>query len=385
MPNRVRAKKQRVGATPQRAVGRAGNPGAGCGRLAGGSGQVYITGMNKDAGQIAQGDTRLHDATAPFDRRRLAVGDGHVLMVEQSGNPQGQPVIVLHGGPGGGCSPLMRRFFDPERWRIVMFDQRGCGQSTPLADVTANTTAHLVDDIAQICAALDLPPAVLFGGSWGATLALAFAQAHPERAAGLVLRGVFLARQAELDWFYGGAAGQFFPDLWRAFLAPLSVPERAAPIAAYHRRLFCGDTRAEAEAAQSWVQWENALASVQWRGQVAVPPGYARAFARLECHYFHNRCFLDEGQLLRDLPRITHLPAVIVQGRCDMVCPPQSAWDLAQGWPGASLRMVPGAGHAMTEPGIAEELVRAMRYFPDQPQRTDGLAPDGMTRDRMKG
>lgn len=322
--------------------------------------------MDKSAGHIPQHSAQLYDATTPFDRRQVVVGDGHVLMLEQSGNPEGEPVIILHGGPGGGCSPFMRRFFDPSRWRIVMFDQRGCGQSAPLASITANTTAHLIADIKLICDQLSLPPAVLFGGSWGATLALAFAQAHPEYATGLVLRGVFLGRQAELDWFYAGGAGRFYPELWQDFLAPLPKAERDTPIAAYHRRLFCGDPKLEETYAQSWVQWENALASTQWRGRVPVAKDYARAFARLECHYFHNRCFLDEGQLLRDLPRISHLPAVIIQGRCDMVCPPQSAWDLAQNWPEASLRMIPGAGHAMTEPGISAELVRAMRCFPNR-------------------
>ncbi|MDO5621778.1 MAG: prolyl aminopeptidase [Paracoccus sp. (in: a-proteobacteria)] len=325
--------------------------------------------MNENAGHLKSEPARLYDATQPFDRRRIEVGDGHTLYLEQSGNPAGQPVIVLHGGPGGGCSPAMRRFFDPDRWRVVMFDQRGCGQSTPHAEITANTTAHLVQDIALICDLLALPPVILFGGSWGATLALTFAQAHTERVAGLVLRGVFLGRQAELDWFYGSdgqpaGPARFYPKEWAQFIAPIPEDERGDMIAAYHRRLFGTDYQTEVTHAQHWARWENALASVAEHSMGMPPASYARAFARLECHYFHNRCFLDEGQLLRDLPRMAHLPGVIVQGRCDMICPPQSAYDLAAGWPLARLQLIPGAGHAMTEPGIAAALVRAMNHWP---------------------
>ncbi|ARJ69353.1 prolyl aminopeptidase [Paracoccus contaminans] len=304
---------------------------------------------------------RLYPPIEPFDRRRLDRGDGHNLYVEQCGNPHGRPVIVLHGGPGGGCSPMMRRFFDPGHWRIVLFDQRGCGWSTPQASVERNTTADLVGDIRAIAAALDLEPAVLFGGSWGATLALAFAQAHPHAVSALVLRGVFLGRQAELDWFYGGGAGRFWPDLWARFIGPIPLAERGDLIAAYHRRLFSGDRAAELRHAQDWMAWENALAGMDTMSSGTAPPDYARAFSRLENHYFTNSCFLKEGQLLRERHRIEHLPAVIVQGRYDMVCPPISAWDLAQGWARADLRIVPASGHALTEPRITTELVRAMQ------------------------
>lgn len=304
---------------------------------------------------------RLYPPIEPFDARMIDRGDGHRIYVEQCGNPQGRPVMVLHGGPGGGCSPMMRRFFDPQHWRIVLFDQRGCGRSQPHASVAGNTTAHLLSDIDAIRAELRLPPAVLFGGSWGATLALAYAEARPEAVSALVLRGVFLGQRSELDWFYGGGAGRFWPELWQRFRDVIPEPERGDLIAAYHRRLFSGDPAIETRYAMPWLAWENALAGLDNASSGHAPPAYARAFARLENHYFVNACFLDEGQLLRDRPRIEHLPAVIVQGRYDMVCPPLSAWTLAQGWARAELRMIPASGHALTEPRIAAELVRVMQ------------------------
>lgn len=319
--------------------------------------------MDRLAGQntATSSHGRLYPPIEPFDRRFLDREDGHRIYVEQCGNPDGRPVIVLHGGPGGGCSPVMRRFFDPEHWRIVLFDQRGCGLSTPYASVIANTTPLLLSDINAIVDTLVLAPAVLFGGSWGATLALAFAQARPEAVSALVLRGVFLGRQTELNWFYQGGAGRFWPELWARFVAPIPPEERGNLIAAYHKRLFCGDQAVEIRHAQHWIAWENALAGMDNTGWGQAPPNYARAFARLENHYFAHDCFLDEGQLLRDRHRIEHLPAVIVQGRYDMVCPPLSAWELAQGWPKAELRIVPASGHALTEPRIAAELVRVMQ------------------------
>lgn len=296
----------------------------------------------------------------------LDVGDGHQIHVEESGNPEGRPVMVLHGGPGGGCSPFMRRFFDPAHYRAILFDQRGCGRSRPQASVHANTTPHLIADIEVIRRSLGLESVLLFGGSWGATLALAYAQAHPGRVTGLVLRGVFLATQAELDWFYGGGAGRFFPDLWARFRDPIPESEHGNLIAAYHKRLFSGDLGREGRFAQPWLMWENALAGLQSSALSHAPPDYARAFARLENHYFTHRCFLDEGQLLRDRHRIEHLPAVIVQGRYDMVCPPLSAWRLAQGWDGCDLRLIPASGHALSEPRISAELVRVMDAWRDE-------------------
>lgn len=310
----------------------------------------------------------------------MDVGDGHVLYVEQYGNPAGRPVIVLHGGPGGGCSPFMRQFFDPDHFHVVLFDQRGCGRSRPAASVMANTTAHLIADIEVIRDRLGIDRALLFGGSWGATLALAYAEAHPDRVTGLVLRGVFLGRQSELDWFYGGGAGRFFPELWERFCDPIPESERDDLIAAYHRRLFSDDHGRQQRYALPWLMWENALAGLQSASTSShAPPEYARAFARLENHYFFNGCFLDEGQLLRDRHRIEHLPAVIVQGRYDMVCPPQSAWDLAQGWPGCDLRMVPASGHALSEPLIAAELVRAMDAIKARDRSSDTEPNPGQT------
>lgn len=317
--------------------------------------------MDRTAGQKRAGE-QLYPLIDPFDQRMLDTGEGHFIYVEQCGNPAGLPVIVLHGGPGGGCSPAMRRYFDPQVYRIVLFDQRGCGRSRPHASVQANTTWHLVADIERIRSLLGIASWMIFGGSWGATLALLYAQAHPERVRHLILRGVFLMTRAELDWFYGGGAGRFWPDLWREFVAPIPEAERGNLIAAYHRRLFSGDLLSETRHARIWAGWENALASVDSAGHMGESPAdYARAFARLENHYFHNGGFLNrDGQIMDDLPIIQDIPATIVQGRFDMICPPESAWKLAQNWRRASLRMIPVAGHALSEPGITAELVRVM-------------------------
>jgi len=307
----------------------------------------------------------LYPAIEPFDQRILDVGDGHRVYVEQCGRPSGIPVVVLHGGPGGGCSPAMRRYFDPDKYRIILFDQRGCGRSRPHANVEANTTWHLVDDIELIRKTLGIESWMVFGGSWGATLSLIYAQAHPERVRALVLRGVFLMTEPELKWFYGGGAGQFWPDLWARFEGLIPAEERGDLIGAYHRRLFSGDIGKETRFARAWAAWENALASIDNDGAVGDSPAdYARAFARLENHYFVNRGFLGPDQQILDrLDRIADIPGVIVQGRYDMICPPASAYALAQGWPKARLRMVARAGHALSEPGISAELVRATDGF----------------------
>lgn len=302
----------------------------------------------------------LYPPVDPFDQRMIEVGHGHRVYVEQVGHPQGMPIVVLHGGPGGGCSPAMRRYFDPAAYRVVLFDQRGCGRSRPHASVEANTTWDLVADIERIREALGIRRWIVFGGSWGATLALLYAQAHPDRAAHLVLRGVFLMTRAELDWFYGGGAGLFFPELWSRFAGMVPEDERADLITAYHRRLFSGDLMLETRFARAWAAWENALASIDHEaGAGESPADYARAFARLENHYFAHGGFLrQDGQLLADLPRMAGVPGVIVQGRYDMICPPQAAWRLAEGWKRGELRMIPTAGHALSEPGISAELVR---------------------------
>ena len=304
----------------------------------------------------------LYPPIDPFDQRMMDVGQGHRIYVEQCGNPNGVPVVVLHGGPGGGCSPAMRRYFDPDIYHIILFDQRGCGRSRPHASVENNTTWHLVDDIEAIRASLDIDSWIVFGGSWGATLSLIYAQSHPDRTTHLVLRGVFLMTQAELDWFYGGGAGKFWPEVWDRFAGLIPEDERDDLIAAYAKRLFCGDVPTELKYAKAWSLWENALASINSNGSVGESPGeYARAFARLENHYFVNAGFLEtDGEILANMDRIAHIPGVIVQGRYDMICPPQAAYSIAQVWPACELDMIPNAGHTLSEPGITAGLVRAM-------------------------
>ena len=320
--------------------------------------------MDKAAGQKGAG-AHLYPPLDPFDQRMLETGDGHLIYVEQCGNPEGQPVVVFHGGPGGGCSPMMRRYFNPEVYRIILFDQRGCGRSKPHASVTNNTTWHLVRDIEMIRTTLGVDTWTVFGGSWGATLALIYAQAHPQSVNYLVLRGVFLSTQRELDWFYQGGAAAFWPELWKQFVGLIPQDERDDLIAAYHRRLFSGDTMIETRYARAWASWENALASINSEGSGGSGPAdYARAFARLENHYFINQCFLDEDQqILSNMEKIAHIPGVIVQGRFDMICPPVSAFELTSKWPSVRLIMVGKAGHALSEPGISAELVRTMNWL----------------------
>jgi proline iminopeptidase len=304
----------------------------------------------------------LYPPVEPFDQRIMEVGGGHRIYVEQCGNPAGIPVLVLHGGPGGGCSPAMRRYFDPATYRVVLFDQRGCGRSRPHASIEANTTWDLIADIEMIREALGIDRFILFGGSWGATLALVYAITHPARTRHLVLRGVFLMTKRELSWFYGGGAGGFFPDLWARFLAPIPQEERGDLIAAYHRRLFSGNLMEESRLGRIWANWENALASVSHDGPLGESPSdYSRAFARLENHYFQNAGFLEsDGWILQQKHRISHIPATVIQGRYDMICPPASAWQLAEGWEKCELRIIPLAGHALSEPGISEALVGVM-------------------------
>jgi proline iminopeptidase len=304
----------------------------------------------------------LYPPVEPFDQRVMDVGHGHRIYVEQCGNPGGIPVLVLHGGPGGGCSPAMRRYFDPATYRIILFDQRGCGRSRPHASVEANTTWDLVADIETIRIALDIEKYILFGGSWGATLALVYAITHPTRTQHLVLRGVFLMTQAELRWFYNGGAASFFPDLWARFVAPIPAEERGDMIGAYHRRLFSGNLKEESRLGRIWANWENALASVSYEGILGESPSdYARAFARLENHYFQHAGFLEsDGWILREKQRISQIPATIIQGRLDMICPPVSAYRLAEGWKNCDLKIIPLAGHALSEPGISEALVGVM-------------------------
>jgi len=319
--------------------------------------------MRETATQNAT-DNGLYPSIGPFDSRMIRVGGGHRIYMEQCGNPKGLPVVVLHGGPGGGCSPAMRRFFDPSVYRIILFDQRGCGRSKPHASVENNTTWDLVEDIETIRTLLDIDRWIVFGGSWGATLSLVYAETHPDRVLGLVLRGVFLMTQRELDWFYGGGAGHFWPEQWEEFCAVIPQDEQGDLIGAYHKRLFSADLETQIKFARVWAGWENALAVLtpgEGRGDKTMPGEYARAFARLENHYFHNAGFLGEDHaILNNLDRIADIPGVIVQGRYDMICPPVNAQSLAKGWNRGELRMIPAAGHALSEPGITKELVAVM-------------------------
>lgn len=322
---------------------------------------LYRASMDKAAGQKGAA-AYLYPRIDPFDQRMLAVGDGHSVYVEQCGNPDGVPVVVFHGGPGGGCSPSMRRYFDPEVYRIVLFDQRGCGRSRPHASVTDNTTWHLVADIELIRQILGIDTWMVFGGSWGATLALIYAQAHPNAVRHIVLRGVFMMTQAELDWFYAGGAGKFWPDMWDRFTKLIPEDEHGDLIGAYNKRLFSSDMMAQTRFARAWASWENTLASIDNDGPGGDSPAdYARAFARLENHYFTHKGFLDhDGQILDQMPRISHIPGHIVQGRYDMICPPHTAWALHKSWAKSQMQLIPRAGHALSEPGISAALVSIM-------------------------
>ena len=301
----------------------------------------------------------------PYDRGHLRVSPVHEIYYEQSGNPNGKPVVFLHGGPGGGTDAKMRRFFDPKRYRIVLFDQRGCGKSRPTASLEDNTTWHLVADIEAIREHLEIDKWQVFGGSWGSTLALAYAQKHPERCTELVLRGIFLLRRWELEWFYqdDGGAAALFPDFWEHFIEPLSAEERKDCMQAYYRRLTSEDRKTLLAAARSWSIWEGALSYIKMN-QDAVrkygDPEFAAAFARIECHYFVHGGWLErDSQLLDDIHKIRHIPATIVQGRFDVVCPMRTAWALHKAWPEADFRVVGDAGHSAFEPGTARELVKA--------------------------
>ncbi|QLY33445.1 prolyl aminopeptidase [Nocardia huaxiensis] len=309
----------------------------------------------------------LYPPIEPYEQGMLDVGDGQRIYWEVSGNPDGKPVVFLHGGPGGGTAPFHRQFFDPQAYRIVLLDQRGCGRSTPhIADgasLATNTTWHLVADIEALRTHLGVERWQVFGGSWGSTLALAYAQTHPDRVTELILRGIFLLRRKEIDWYYNGSAGYVYPDEWEKFLAPIPEAERGDDLVeVYHRLLNSPDAATATDAAVAWSTWEGATSSLlphPDRVAESADPRFALAFAKIENHYFQHRGFLDDGQLLRDIDRITHIPGVIVQGRHDIVCPAVSAWDLHKAWPGSELHLVPDAGHAAAEPGITHHLVSA--------------------------
>ncbi|MEW8291501.1 MAG: prolyl aminopeptidase [Candidatus Thiodiazotropha endolucinida] len=308
----------------------------------------------------------LYPAIEPFTSQMLPVGNGHRLYVEQVGKPDGIPVLFLHGGPGAGCEPYHRRFFNPDHYRVVLFDQRGCGHSTPHASLEANTTWDLVGDIERIRQQLNIEQWLLFGGSWGSTLALAYAQSHPDRVTGMVLRGIFLCRDEEISWFYRHGASRVFPDYWEDFIAPIPQQERDDLLHAYHRRLSGENDIDRMAAAKAWSVWEGRTASLHPNPAVVSffsDPHTALSLARIECHYFVNHAFLRPNQLLLESDRLADIPGVIVQGRYDLICTMTSAWELHRAWPGSELKVIGDAGHSAAEPGIRSALIEATDRF----------------------
>jgi len=310
----------------------------------------------------------------PYEHGMLDVGDGQSLYWEESGNPAGKPVVFLHGGPGGGTSPAHRRLFDPAKYRIVLVDQRGCGKSLPHAsdagaDLTSNTTWNLVADLERLREARGIDRWQVFGGSWGSTLALAYAETHPERVTELVLRGIFTLRQSELDWFYEGGAAAILPDNWEGFVAPVPEAERGALIQAYHRLLNDPDPAVHGPAGVAWSTWEASAITLLPRPELVArfaEPDHALAFARIENHYFVNEGWFEPGQLIRDAHILRDIPGVIVHGRYDLCTPVYNAWDLHREWPEAELHIIPDAGHAFDEPGILDALITATDGFADR-------------------
>ena len=311
----------------------------------------------------------LYPEIDPYDIGHLQVSDVHHLYYEQCGNPNGKPVVFLHGGPGAGLIPDYRRFFDPEVYRIILFEQRGSGRSLPHASLEDNTTWHLVDDIEKMRKHFGVEQWLVFGGSWGSTLSLAYAETHPERVRGLVLRGIFLGRPTEVRWFYeeGHGASAIFPEIWEQYVQLIPESERGDMIAAYYRRLTSDDLTVRLAAAEAWSLWEASALKLIPDPKVIeefTEPELAIALARIECHYFMNNCFFEtDNYLIEQIDRIRHIPAVIVHGRYDIVCPFTNAWDLHRAWAEASLEIIPNAGHAATELGIADALVRATDSF----------------------
>lgn len=309
----------------------------------------------------------LYPPIEPFQQGYLKVSDLHEIYYEQSGSPGGRPVLFVHGGPGGGTEPLHRQFFDPATYRIVLFDQRGAGKSRPHACLDENTTWDLVADMERLREALGIERWVVFGGSWGSTLSLAYAEAHPERVKALILRGIFLIRPKEIGWFYQEGASFIYPDAWEQYLAPIPEAERGDLVAAYYQRLTSDDPVVRAQAAKAWSLWEGTTSKLRPDPKLierAEGDAFAQALARIECHYFvHGAFFRHPDQLLDDVDRIRHIPAVIVQGRYDVVCPMISAWDLHCRWPEADFHIIPDSGHAATEPGTTDKLVEATNRF----------------------
>lgn len=308
----------------------------------------------------------LYPSIEPYASGHLDVGDSHAIYWERVGTPGGKPAVFLHGGPGGGISPDHRRLFDPACYDVLLFDQRGCGRSIPHAELDANTTWHLVADIERLRVMAGVEKWLVFGGSWGSTLALAYAQRHVDRVSELVLRGIFTVRQAEIDWYYQHGASRIYPDKWERFVAPIAPEDRGDMVAAYRRLLTGDDVAARLAAARAWSVWEGeTIRLLPDPGLSATHDAddFALAFARIENHYFVHSGWLEDGQLLRDAAKLAHIPGVIVQGRYDMACPAETAWALHRAWPQARFKMIEGAGHAYNEPGILDALIRATDGF----------------------
>ncbi len=308
----------------------------------------------------------LYPPIEPFKTGMLDTGEGHTLYWELCGNPNGKPAVFLHGGPGSGCTADHRRLFDPARYCVLLFDQRGCGRSTPHANLDNNTTWHLVADIERLRKLLNVDRWLVFGGSWGSTLALAYAQTHPQAVSALVVRGIFTLRQAELHWYYQEGASWLFPDLWEAFLAPIPVEERGDLMTAYHKRLVGTDPVAQLAAAKAWSLWEGQTTRLLPDAANAAKHAadhFALAFARIENHFFVHKGWLEEGQLIRDAHKLAGIPGTIIQGRYDVATPAKTAWDLHKAWPDAEFHLVDDAGHAFNEPGILAQLLTTTDRF----------------------
>ncbi len=306
----------------------------------------------------------LYPDIKPFDQQWLEVSPPHQLYLEQSGSVEGIPVLFLHGGPGGGSDPVHRRYFDPEKYHIIIFDQRGAGRSKPHANLEDNTTSALIADIERIRQHLHIDKWLIFGGAWGSTLALAYAQQHTERVLGLILRGIFLARQQDLDWLYQGGAAHIYPDYWEDFIQPIPPSERNQMLSAYYRRLTGDDEIARMSAAKAWAIWEGRLATLQGSHKTIEhfsDPRLALSLARIETHYFIHQCFLDPDQLINNASKLKNVPGIIVHGRYDMVCPLENAWILMKAWPQVELQIIREAGHAISEPAIIDALILATK------------------------
>jgi len=308
----------------------------------------------------------LYPRIKPYATHRLEVEAPHTIYVEECGEPEGIPIVFIHGGPGSGCLPYHRTFFDPEVYRIILFDQRGAGQSTPHASLENNTTQHLVADMEKIRQFLGIKQWILFGGSWGSTLALVYAETHPQHVLAMILRGIFLCTEAELNWIYGGGAARFYPEEWQEFAALIPEAEHNDMLRAYHQRLTGDNELARMAAAKAWAKWEAKISAIQPSKtalQTYTEPHTAMSLSRIESHYFVNQGFLAPGQILNNISNIANIPGTIVQGRYDMVCPLKSAHDLYQAWQRSELDIIPDAGHSATERGIIDALIRATTHY----------------------